>query len=112
MYNISFFSLPNKLSPIQKFLDLCQSKLRVKILRQLKYIEEYGLSPAIPSLKKIINTRLWELRILGKDNVRIFCGSLKNQEIMILHIFRKKRQKTPIHELKIAVKRYKYLLDN
>jgi phage-related protein len=112
MYNINFFTSPNKISPIQEFLDLCQPKLRTKILRQFKYIEEYGLSPAIPNLKKIINTRLWELRILGKDNIRILCVSLKKQEIMILHIFRKKSQKTPVRELNIAVKRCENVLDN
>jgi len=112
MFNVSFYTLSGKASPIKIFLDSSQPKLRVKILRQLKYIEEYGLNPIIPNIKKIINTPLWELRILGKDNIRIICVSLPKKEIKVIHVFRKKKQKTPINELNISLRRLKELLDN
>lgn len=112
IYKISFFTHPNNISPIQEFLDSCQPKLRTKILRQFKYIREFGLTSAIPNLKKIIKTHFWELRILGKDNIRIICVTAKNADIMVLHIFRKKTQKTPIKEINIANNRYKITLDN
>lgn len=111
MYKVSFYSPPRKVSPIKKFLDLCQPSLRTKILRQLKYVEEYGFNQAVPNLKKIINTPLWELRILGKDNIRIICVSQPEREVKVLHIFRKKKQKTPINELNIALKRSQEVLD-
>lgn len=106
MYNTSFYTSPNKLSPIKEFLDKSTESLRTKILRQLKYVQEFGLTRAVPSLKKLTNTPLWELRILGKDNIRIFCVSLPNKEIVVLHIFAKKKQKTPQKEIVLALKHY------
>lgn len=111
MYGITFYAPQGKTSPIKKFLDSCQLSLRTKILRQLKYVEEYGLNPAIPNIKKITSTSLWELRILGTDNIRIICVSQPEKEVKVLHIFRKKKQKTPINELNIALKRNREVLD-
>ena len=56
MYKISFHTPVGKTSPVKKFLDSCQSSLRAKIVRQLKYVEEYGLNPVIPNIKKIAKT--------------------------------------------------------
>ena len=110
MYRVSFYTPVNKVSPIKEFLDSCQLNLRVKILRQLKYVEEYGLNLAIPNVKKLIGSKLWELRILGRDNIRIICVPLKGKEIKVLHIFRKKKQKTPLREINVALRRYKEYL--
>ena len=111
MYKVNFYTFPGRISPIKNFLDRCQPNLRTKILRQLKYVEEYGLNPAIPNIKKVTNTPLWELRILGKDNVRIICVSLPEKEIKVLHIFSKKKQKTPTKELNRALKRQQEVVD-
>ena len=111
MYKISFYTPQVKTSPIKEFLGSCQPGLRAKILRQLKYVEEYGLNPAIPNIKKITGTSLWELRILGRDNIRIICVSLPDKEVKVLHIFKKKKQKTPTSELNIARKRSREVLD-
>ena len=112
MYKVRFYTPQGKTSPVKEFLDSCQPSLRTKILRQLKYVEEYGLNPAIPNIKKITGTPLWELRILGKDNIRIICVSKEEKEVNVLHIFRKKKQKTPTGELNIALKRSQDVLDN
>lgn len=111
MYRVSFYAPRAKVSPIKEFLDSCQPSLRTKILRQLKYVEEYGLNPAIPNIKKIRGTSLWELRILGKDNIRVICAPQPGKEIKVLHVFNKKKQKTPAKELNSALKRYKEYLD-
>ena len=104
-YTVVFFTLPSGKSPTLGFLSSCHSKLRTKILRQLKYVEEYGLNPAIPNIKKVTNTPLWELRILGKDNIRAFCVSLPKKKVSVLHIFKKKARKTPSREFSIALRR-------
>lgn len=109
MYKVRFYTPQGKTSPIKEFLDTCKPSLRVKILRQFKYVEEFGLNPAIPNIKKITGTSFWELRILGKDNIRIVCVSLPEKEVKVLHIFEKKRQKTPAKELNLALKRYQAL---
>ena len=106
MFKVDFYTSPSNESPVEEFLDLCQPSLRSKILRQLMYVEGYGLNPAIPNIRKITNTSLWELRILGKDNVGIICISITERQILVLHIFRKKKQKTPIKEINTALRRY------
>ena len=111
MYRVTFYTPQGKRSPIKEFLDSCQPSLRTKIIRQLKYVEEYGLNPAIPNIKKITGTSLWELRILGRDNIRIICVSQVEREVKVLHIFRKKKQRTPTNELSVALKRTKEILD-
>ena len=111
MYKVSFYAPLGKTSPIKKFLDSCQPSLRTKIIRQLKYLEEYGLNPAIPNIKKITNTSLWELRVLGRDNIRIICVSQPERDVKVLHIFRKKKQKTPTNELNVALKRNREVFD-
>ncbi|MBU1126905.1 MAG: type II toxin-antitoxin system RelE/ParE family toxin [Patescibacteria group bacterium] len=111
MYKVSFYVSRGRISPIKKFLDSCQISLRVKILRQLKYVEEFGLNPAIPNIRKITKTPFWELRILGRDNVRIICMALSGEKVKVLHIFKKKKQKTPIKEINIALKRCQEILD-
>ena len=111
MYKVSFYAFLGKTSPVKKFLDSCQPSLRTKIIRQLKYLEEYGLNPAIPNIKKITNTSLWELRVLGRDNIRIICVSQPERDVKVLHIFRKKKQKTPTNELNVALKRNREVFD-
>jgi len=111
MYKVSFYTPSGKVSPIKNFLDSCQLSLRAKILRQLRYVQEYGLNPIIPNIKKIVKTPLWELRILGKDNIRIICVFLPKKGVKVLHIFRKKKQKTPLKELNLALRRYQEVLD-
>ena len=107
MYKVILYTFSDGKSPIKEFLDSSDTKLRVKILRQLKYLEEFGLNFAVPNLKKFIGTHLWEIRILGKDNIRLFCVSCPQKEIKILHIFKKKTQKTPAREIKTALNRYR-----
>ena len=90
MFVVDFYSQDGKSTSVTKFLDSCDVKLRAKILRQLKYVECRGLNQAIPSLRKLTGTPLWELRILGKDSIRIICGNLKGKRVIVLDIFRKK----------------------
>jgi len=112
VYKTSFYTKPDGNSPIKEFLTKSNEVLRTKILRQIKYIQEFGLTPSIPNLKKISGTPLWEIRILGKDNVRIFCSTLPNKEVKILHIFAKRRQKTPQKEIRRALQCYKEITSN
>ena len=93
MFRVVFYTPKGKKSPIEKFLDSSNASLRAKIIRQLKYAQEFGLTPDVPNLRKLTGTSLWELRILGKDNVRIITSNIHKKEIVILHVFKKKEAK-------------------
>lgn len=96
---------------ISKYLQTCPIHLENKIIRQLQHLKEFGLTQANPNLKKITGTSLWEIRILGRQNLRLICVAKSHQEIVILHIFSKKTQKTSPKDLNLAQKRQKLILD-
>jgi phage-related protein len=103
-YEVVFYTDINGDSPITDFLNNCSDSLRSKILRQFMYVAEFGISYKIPNIKKVTGTSFWELRILGNDNIRIFCiGNRRN--VYIVHIFSKKKQKTPAKEIRVAENR-------
>ncbi len=94
-------------NPIHDFLDNCLPKTKVKIFRILMHLAEYGLQGAIPHLKKLTGTPLWEIKIRSKENVRILYVAYTGKKILLLHAFYKKKQKTPKKEIEIALKRLK-----
>lgn len=102
---ISYFIINNQ-NPVKDFIDSLPYQNKTKIFRLFQTIEEYGLSSVLPHIKKLSNTPLYELRILGKDSLRIIYLTPNQQNLIILHGFIKKTQKTPQKELSIALKRY------
>lgn len=108
---VEFFVNSSGESSVRKFIDRCSDRQQVKILRLLQHLQEFGLTAAIPNTKKLKGTPLWELRILGKDNIRIIYAPLGKSKVIVLHILLKKTRKTPQKEISIAMKRYHQLLD-
>ena len=69
------------------------------------YIEDYGLVTAIPHIKKLTGSPLWEIRILGQDNIRVLYATVERDTVLFLHGFIKKSQQTPSRELSTALDR-------
>ncbi|HAV14879.1 MAG TPA: hypothetical protein DCX25_00940 [Candidatus Pacebacteria bacterium] len=111
-YEILYYISEHKRNVIKEFLESLSLKQKEKVFRVFTHIQEYGLRKEIHQLKKITKTSLWELRILGKDNIRLLCVSLQNKRVLILHGFLKKSQKLPLHECNVAQKRLEQYLDN
>lgn len=59
-----------------------------------------------PQAKKITKD-LFEIRVKLKGEYRGFYAYVGKLDIVILHFFRKKRQKTPIKDLELAQRRLK-----
>ncbi len=93
--------------PVRDFLDAANPPLKTKALRILLNISEFGLQSVIPHIKKLSATPFWEIRILGADSTRILFVTEINKQIILLHAFYKKTQKTPQREISIAYKRLK-----
>lgn len=92
---------------VQEFINSLENAQQTKVLRLIKTIEKYGLESVIPHIKKLTGTPLWEIRILGKDNIRIFYVVRTVESIIVLHGFIKKKQKTDVREISIALARLK-----
>lgn len=106
-FQITFFKDSDGKSPVEEALSQLKVVNIILWRRALEGIEKiknraYHKEP----LSKYIEAGLWELRIKsGTDILRIIYTFKKGQIIILLHLFVKKKQKTPVDELKIARKR-------
>lgn len=106
-WKVKVYKSPGGDSPVEAFLNTLDEKARLKVSRTFELLEEFGLEGAYPHAKKLTGTSLWELRILGSDSIRIFYITVSGRIFLLLHGFKKKKQKTPPKEIKIAEKRLK-----
>lgn len=109
---IIYYTSPTGDNPVSNFLDQLTPTQQAKLLRIIGYAEIYGLQSILPHVKKLSSTPLWEIRILGKDNIRALYAVVHNNSIIILHGFVKKTQKTPPRETNLALSRLKEWLQN
>ena len=77
-----------------------------KALRSIELLKLFGSELLFPHSKKITNN-LFELRVRGKQEIRIFYTFNKNKAIL-LHGFIKKTQKIPRKEINIALMKLKF----
>ena len=92
---------------LEKFIRGLQKPTIAKVLRTIDLLEKFGQKLGPPHAKKI-SARLFELRIPGKQEVRIFYSFHKSQ-IFLLHGFVKKSQKIPQKEIALGIQRLKLL---
>ncbi|PIQ72420.1 hypothetical protein COY13_02780 [Candidatus Roizmanbacteria bacterium CG_4_10_14_0_2_um_filter_36_35] len=103
---VHYYISPAEKNPFNDFLNSLSPSQQSKILRVFVHLETYGLQQIIPHIRKLIGTPFWEIRILGKDNIRVvFVAPFKNF-ILVLHGFVKKTRKTPSKEIGISYSRY------
>jgi phage-related protein len=105
MAKVIYYTTTTGENPTANFIESLSARQKTKVIRILTYIERYGLVTAIPHVKKLTGTPLWEIRILGQGNIRIFYVTIERDVIIVLHGFIKKSQKTPLKEIKTAINR-------
>lgn len=102
MWNIIFYTKEDGTTPVQEFLDQLVVKHRAKALRDIDVLEQHGTALTEPNVKHI-KGKLWELRIRSaKDISRVFYFVHVGTDIVLLHGFVKKTQKTPAREIEVA----------
>ncbi len=89
--------------PIEIFIERVSPKTKAKILRGLGLLNIYGAGAGMPYVKKITRD-LYELRIRGREECRLLF-SAEGNKICVLHAFRKKTNKIPVREIRLAAKR-------
>ncbi|MBL4731560.1 MAG: type II toxin-antitoxin system RelE/ParE family toxin [Rhizobiaceae bacterium] len=69
-------------------------------------IKEHGLQNVREPYVKHLEQRLWEIRMKGRDGIsRAFYVVAKPKRVVVVRFFKKKTQKTPRKEIKLALKR-------
>ncbi len=104
-YKVYFFQTSRGTFPVKEFMEEQNEEIYTKILRSIKLLREGGPFLKPPDAKKI-DRNLYELRIRGQKAVRIFYTKTV-AGYFLLHAFKKKTQKIPKKELKIAIDRMK-----
>ncbi|KKS97753.1 MAG: phage-like protein [Candidatus Gottesmanbacteria bacterium GW2011_GWA2_43_14] len=94
--------------PIDEFLKKQQAFTRAKIIHNIGLLRTYGNLLTMPHVK-MLGSGLFELRIRGKEELRIFYCFSGSKTIYLLHAFKKKTQKTPQKEHDLALERKKQL---
>lgn len=106
---VKFYKTPNGNEPVREWLQSL-SKETKKIVGEDIRVAQIVWPQGMP-LVKHIESKIWELRsTIPNGIVRIFF-TVKNENIVLLHSFVKKTQKTPQQELEIARKRLKQWVD-
>ena len=105
-WRVTYYVSPSGSIPVRDFLDGAGPQSKTKALRILQHAEEYGLQGITSYTKKLSGTSLWEIRIIGRDNVRILFVTCVEKEIVLLHGFYKKSQKTPRKDIDLALERF------
>lgn len=95
-------------SSLEDFINKLDKPVISKTLRTIDLLEKFGRDLGLPHSKKV-SARLFELRIHGAQNVRIFYTFHKSK-IFLLHAFIKKSQKIPQRELNNAFQKLKNLI--
>jgi phage-related protein len=88
---------------LEKFIYSLEKPTIAKTLRVIDLLEEFGDKLGMPHSKKITGNLL-ELRISGKQEIRIFYTFYEGK-IILLCGFVKKAQKTPEKETKKALRK-------
>ena len=105
-HEVIYFAYIDK-NPVKEFIAGLDINQQTKIFRLFRLIANYGINSIPQHTRKITNTPLWEIRILGNDNIRIIYIITKKQNILILHGFIKKTRKTEMKEIQNAIRRLK-----
>src|SRR5258708_37216314 len=84
--------------------------MRARLARIAKLIEQKGLERVGEPHVKHIEGRLWEMRMKGRSGIsRALYVTAVSQRVVILRVFIKKTEKTPRHEIELALSRAKLI---
>lgn len=100
--------METKICPeVEEFIASLEESTIGKVLRIIDLLEMFGNRLGMPHSKKI-QANLFELRVRGKQEIRIFYV-FHNNKAVLLHGFVKKTEKTPLKEIGVALKRFRVL---
>ena len=102
-WEIKFYESARGERIVESYLSSLDDPTRSKLARLMDLLEKYGPSLGMP-YSKIILSGLYELRVRGKSEIRVFY-TFKDKFAYFLHAFKKQTQKTPAKEIEIAEQR-------
>jgi phage-related protein len=96
---------------IKEALDALPPDIRASFQRIVDLIHTHGLERIREPYLKHLEGPLWEMRLKGKSGIaRAIYVTASGMRIVVVHVFVKKTQKTPQHEIMLALKKAKEVL--
>lgn len=89
--------------PVEEFVESLLPSTQSKVVSLVRLLREFGTFLKMPHSKKVTKN-LYELRVRGKEETRIFYA-FSGDRIYLLHAFKKKSQNIPLKEIKLAENR-------
>ncbi len=108
IWNILTFETSRGEKVVDEFIIKQQPQAKAKIVHTIRLLSQYGNKLGLPH-SKALGLGLYELRIRGKEEIRIFYCFTTERKIYLLHGFKKQTQQIPTTELKKALERKKSL---
>lgn len=102
-WNVIYFESSRGERFVKEFIDKQSSVVKGKYIGMIDFLKNYGPFLSGKYTKKL-RKNLYELRITGKEQIRVLY-TVRGKDIILLHAFKKKTQKTPQKEIKTALLR-------
>src|SRR3989344_5051017 len=99
-WEILFFETARGEKIVKEFIKSFGGSTISKIASEVDLLKDNGPFLGMPYSKKLTKD-LYELRVRGKQEIRIIYGFV-GKTVYLLHAFVKKTQKTPIKEIETA----------
>lgn len=103
---ITFYTTASARSPVLDYMKDLSKQERARLLEALDQIEACGFDAVRVQFRQI-DGKLWEIKISA---YRVFYVLVDNEEMILLHIYKKQGQKLPLKERDLALKRMKEVL--
>lgn len=95
-------------SIVDEEIQALPADMRARLSRIAELISAVGLENVHEPHIKHIEGQLWEIRLKGRDGIaRALYVTAKQARVLIVRVFIKKTEKTPRHEIEIALQRAK-----
>jgi phage-related protein len=107
-WTIEYYETADGYSPVLEYLAALVVEDAKQVADEIDFLEALGIAVGMPHVRSIQGSRLWELRIRGRNHHRIFYVTVRGRRLSLLHAFAKKTQKTPNREIRAAER---YLAD-
>ena len=104
---VVFYIDENGRSPVEDFLESLGTKTQTRFGWSIEQLRIYNVRAREP-LVRHLEGKIWELREESSTNIyRILYFFFSGRQIVFLHGFQKKSQKTPRREIEVALQRFR-----
>ena len=108
---VRFYKTAFGRTPAREFIASLSQEDKDRIFICLRTIEQCGFDAGGMEFR-LIDGKLWEIKIRGTDRAyRLFYVSLRQETMVVLHGYKKQSQKAPIKEIQLAKQRMREVLN-